>query len=209
MMSADTLALYAVACFALTVTPGPTTLLALANGSSGRWRVAGMGIAGALLSDLLLIGAVGVGLGALLAASEAAFSVLKWLGVAYLGWLGLQLWRTAPAAAGLVPGVAAAAPAAAFWRSLAVALSNPKGLLFFSAFLPQFIDTAAPQAGQYLTLALVSAAIDGVVLVAYAAGGSRAARVLSAAGLRGLHRGCAVVLLSLAGGLAFLRRSGA
>jgi homoserine/homoserine lactone efflux protein len=209
MLSLTLLGLYAAACLAVTVTPGPTTLLALANGASGRTAVVAGGIAGALLSDLLLIGAVGVGLGAVLAASEALFSVLKWAGVVYLGWLALQLWRAPPLASGASAIAGAASARTAFWRSLAVALSNPKGLLFFSAFLPQFIDTSAAQAPQYLALALLSALIDGVVLAAYAAGGSQAARLLTAQGLRRLHRACAVVLLSLAGLLALYRRGNA
>lgn len=205
-MTATTLLLYLAACFAVTVTPGPTMLLALGNGASGDRRIVAMGILGAALSDLLLIGAVAVGLGALLAASEALFETVKWLGVAYLAWVALQMWRAHPAGLAM-PAGAARSGRAAFLRSLGVALSNPKGLLFFSAFLPQFIDTAAPQAPQYALLALATALLDIAVMAVYAAGGARAARLLTAAGLRRLNRACAAALLSLAGLLALGRRA--
>jgi len=208
-MTQTTFLLYALACFSVTVIPGPTTLLALANGTSRNWRVAAMGFAGAALSDLLLIGAVSVGLGALLAASETLFSCVKWVGVGYLIWLGIQLWRSHPSGVSGHFSRAAVSPRKAFARSLVVSLSNPKGLLFFSAFLPQFIDINQPQAIQYLQLALLSAAIDIVVMACYAASGSQAAKLLTAQGLRRLNRGCASVMLSLAAFLALYRRSNA
>lgn len=207
-MTQTTLLLYALTCFAVTVTPGPTMLLALANGTSRNWRIATMGILGAALSDLLLIGAVAIGLGALLAASEALFSLVKWVGVCYLVWLGIQLWRSHPTGIAVNTTASAASPRKAFVRSLAVALSNPKGLLFFSAFLPQFINIAEPQSLQYLALALLSATIDIAVMACYAAGGAQAARLLTATGLRRLNRACATAMLSLAGFLALYRRNG-
>jgi homoserine/homoserine lactone efflux protein len=206
-MTLATILLYTITCFAVTVTPGPTMLLALANGISRSRRVAGMGILGAALSDLLLIGAVSVGLGAVLATSEAIFSAVKWIGVLYLVWLAVQLWRSQPAALTTNIGNSSSTAARAFSRSLFVSLSNPKGLLFFSAFLPQFIDIAKPQASQYLSLALLTAAIDIVVMACYAAGGAQAARFLTIKGLIRLNRACASALLSLAVFLALYRRS--
>jgi homoserine/homoserine lactone efflux protein len=206
-MTLATILLYTITCFAVTVTPGPTMLLALANGISRSRRVAGMGILGAALSDLLLIGAVSIGLGAVLATSEAIFSAVKWIGVLYLVWLAVQLWRNQPAALTTHLGNSSSTAARAFSRSLFVSLSNPKGLLFFFAFLPQFIDIAKPQASQYLSLALLTAAIDIVVMACYAAGGAQAARFLTVKGLIRLNRACASALLSLAVFLALYRRS--
>ena len=209
IVTQTTLFLYLLACFAVTVTPGPTTLLALANGTSRDWRVAGMGIAGAALSDLILIGSVGIGLGALLAASETLFSFVKWIGVCYLAWLGIQLWRSQPLGLGTRQARASVSPKRAFVRSLAVSLSNPKGLLFFSAFLPQFINIVEPQAAQYALLAVLSAAIDIVVMACYAAGGSQAARLLTSRGLSRLNRGCSAAMISLAAFLALYRKTNA
>jgi len=134
-MATTTLLLYLLASFAVFATPGPTTLLALSNGTKRDWRIAAMGILGAALSDLILIGAVAVGLGALLAASEAMFTLVKWLGVGYLLWLAVQLWRSSPKSINDSAPPGDTSPQKAFLRSLGVALSNPKGLLFFSAFL--------------------------------------------------------------------------
>jgi len=206
-MTLTTICLYIVTCFAVTVTPGPTMLLALANGTSRNWRVAGMGILGAALSDLLLIGAVSIGLGALLATSEAIFSTVKWVGVLYLVWLAVQLWLSHPAALKTDISTSSATATKAFSRSLLVSLSNPKGLLFFSAFLPQFINTGEPQAFQYLILALLTAALDIVVMACYATGGAQAARFLTVKGLRQLNRAGASALVSLALFLALYRRS--
>lgn len=208
-MTLSTILLYAISCLAVTITPGPTMLLALTNGTSRRWQVASMGILGAALSDILLIGAVSVGLGALLEASEAVFSVVKWIGVLYLIWLAIQLWRAQPTGLSINSDDSIPTAGKAFVRSLLVALSNPKGLLFFSAFLPQFIDTSRPQAPQYLLLALLTAVMDIIIMACYATGGAQAARLLTARGLRRLNRACASMLLSLAVFLALYRKSNA
>jgi len=208
-MTLASLLLYLVTCFAVTVTPGPTMLLALANGTTRSWRIAGMGIFGAALSDLFLIGAVAVGLGALLAASKVLFSVVKWVGVLYLVWLAVQLWLSQPEALKISVSNSGSTASKAFFRSLLVSLSNPKGLLFFSAFLPQFVNPAEPQTIQYIILALLTATLDIVVMACYATGGAQAARMLTLKGLRRLNRACASVLLSFAIFLAFYRRSNA
>lgn len=209
-MNPTTLLLFCAISAAAIATPGPTVLLALNNGAAHGMRRALCGVAGAALSDLILIGAVSLGLGALLAASEVLFSAIKWVGVVYFAWLSVQLWRSRPAAlqAGEARGGAQPITAwRAFLRSLLVALTNPKGLLFFSAFLPQFIATGEPQLPQYLTLAAAFTTIDIAVMLAYALGGLHAARLLTASGLRWLNRGCAAVMLSLAGMLAVYRRN--
>lgn len=205
-MSLAIIAFYLVACFSVTVLPGPTMLLAFSNGVSRRWGVVCMGMLGAACSDLLLIGAVSVGLGALLAASTTVFSLVKWIGVAYLVWLAVQLWRQEPGAGIAVSRQADLSGRRVFLRNFLVALSNPKGLLFFSAFLPQFIDPAQSQTPQYATLAVLTAILDVMVMTCYALGGLQAARLLTARGLRCLNRACASALISLAAALAAYRR---
>lgn len=197
------------ACFAVFIIAGPTTLLALCDGTRKNWRVVAMGILGASLSDILLIGAVGLGLGALLGASEVVFSAVKRFGVVYLIWLGIELWRSAPEATSFQPTLPHVLPSAAFSRCLGVDLSNPKALLFFATFLPQFMDTSQPQAIPYRILALASAAFDVLVKTGYIIGGVQAARLLSSVGRRRLNRSCAVAMLSLAGFLARFRRTDA
>jgi threonine/homoserine/homoserine lactone efflux protein len=210
-MTEATLLAFALVALVGIATPGPTTLLALANGSRFGVRRALAGMAGAVLSDFVLIGAVALGLGALLAASEFWFAVVKWVGVGYLAFLGVALLRSkgsldvSTRAAEAVSGSASAL----FLKCFLVAATNPKGYLFFSAFLPQFVDPSTPQVPQYLALALVFAMIDLAVMSGYAALGSRAARVLRRSWALWLDRFCGGVFLALAGSLALYRRSAA
>jgi threonine/homoserine/homoserine lactone efflux protein len=211
-MTMQTLLLYMLASLLLAVTPGPTMLLALSNGIAGGMRRAAWGIAGASLGSILMIAAVAVGLGSLLAASEWLFNALRAAGVIYLVWLGIKLWRSEPADLheALAPPAASALPGRlALARSLAVALSNPKTLLFFAAFLPQFIDTTRPQGWQYVVLGAIFVGLDTLVMLAYAAAGTQAVRWLSRRSLRMLDRGCALGMWALATTLALWRRPGA
>jgi threonine/homoserine/homoserine lactone efflux protein len=203
MTSAATVALFALAALITVATPGPTVLLALSNGSRHGLSGAAPGIAGALLSDLLLIAAAAFGLGSLLAASETAFSVMKVLGACYLAWLGLCVVKQ-PATSVTVGEKETGRETAArsFQRSLLVALSNPKGLLFFSALLPQFIEPAAPQAAQYATLGLIFVLIDGAALVAYAMLGVRWVSGVGSRGATIVNRSCGAALMALAAMLA-------
>lgn len=209
MPDLQTLLMFATASLALAVIPGPTMLLALSNGMAGGMCRAGWGIAGATLGSGTVIAVVAVGLGSLLAASAWLFEAVRAGGVLYLLWLAVQLWRSPPldlqAALAEVPGRQALGRAALV-RCLAVALSNPKALLFFAAFLPQFVDPALPVVAQYAALGALFVAIDAVVMVAYAVAGRQAVRWLSQAGLRWLHRGCAVGMGLLALLLAGYRR---
>lgn len=209
-MDTITLSAFALVAFIGIATPGPTVLLALTNGSRYGIRRALPGMAGAVVSDFVLIGAVALGLGALLAASEFWFSVVKWAGVAYLAFLGMQMLRSngslgqALEANGARPGATAHG---IFARSFLVAATNPKGYLFFSAFLPQFIDPAAPQLQQFATLAIVFASVDFLVMLGYAALGSQAVRLLKKSAALWLDRVCGGTLLALAASLAFYRRA--
>ncbi|WP_105437558.1 LysE family translocator [Neorhizobium sp. T25_13] len=208
-MSDVTLLAFAIVAFIGIATPGPTVLLALTNGSRYGLRRALPGMAGAMISDFVLIGAVALGLGALLAASEFWFSVVKWLGAGYLAFLGLMLLRS-KGSLDVTAGAAAASSGAAtsiFLKSFLVAVTNPKGYLFFSAFLPQFIVPDAPQFQQYAILALVFALIDMAVMFGYALLGSRAVHLLKKKGALWLDRLCGGALLALAGSLAFYRRA--
>lgn len=208
-MTSVTLIAFAAVAFIGIATPGPTMLLALTNGSRYGIRRTLPGMVGAVLSDFVLIGAVALGLGALLAASEFWFSVIKWLGAAYLAFLGVQMLRSTGSLGKALDAASPSvgAPKAIFAKSFLVAVTNPKGYLFFSAFLPQFIDPAMPQAEQYALLALVFAAINFTVMCGYAALGSQAVRMLKTSGAIWLDRVCGGALLALAGSLAFYRRA--
>jgi threonine/homoserine/homoserine lactone efflux protein len=206
----QSLLVFALVAFIGIATPGPTVLLALNNGSRYGIRASVPGMFGAVLSDFVLIGAVAAGLGALLAASEFWFSVVKWVGTAYLAYLGLRLLRSTGALSLPTASQSTTAPSigAIFLRSFLVAVTNPKGYLFFSAFLPQFIILSEPQLPQYVALAVTFAVIDFAVMFGYASAGAQAVKVLRARGAMWLERICGGALLALAGSLALYRRQG-
>lgn len=210
-MSMTVLMLFMVTSFVAIATPGPTVLLALSNGARYGTRVALVGMLGAMLSDLILIGSVSIGLGAVLAASETAFQILKWIGVVYLVYLGAQLLRTRPHSrqdALSELSTVTSHPYRVFFKCLLVALTNPKGYLFFSAILPQFVYPQAPQLPQYLLLALTFTMIDGLVMLAYASSGERAVRLFrTPMAIVWINRVSGGALLTLAGALALYRRA--
>jgi homoserine/homoserine lactone efflux protein len=212
MPTLQTLLLFATAALALAVIPGPTMLLALSNGMSGGMQRAAWGMAGANLGSAIVIAVVAVGLGSLMLASAVVFDAVRTVGVLYLLWLAIQLWRgpTLDLEAA-VAGVAGrqAVGREAFLRSLGVALSNPKALLFFAAFLPQFVDPIRPVALQYAVLGAVFVVVDATVMLGYATAGSAAVRWLSVDGLRWLNRSCALGIAALAAMLAVYRRQAA
>jgi threonine/homoserine/homoserine lactone efflux protein len=212
-MHTSTLIAFSLVALVAIATPGPTMLLALSNGTRLGFRRSLPGMLGAVVSDTVLVAAVALGLGALLAASEFWFSVLKWVGAAYLAWLGWRLLRSPGGALDLPAGEAAAAaqhtPRAVFMRSFLVAVTNPKGYLFCGALLPQFIDPAAPQLAQYLVIGALFCAIDFAVMCGYATIGARALRLLQRRVLQWLDRCCGAALLALSGSLLLYRRSGA
>lgn len=210
-MNEITILAFSAVAFIGIATPGPTVLLALTNGSRYGVKRALPGMFGAILSDFVLIGAVALGLGALLAASEFWFSVVKWVGVAYLAYLGVMLLRSKGSLDRSLNEAAGGSGSARaiFAKSFLVAVTNPKGYLFFSAFLPQFIAPSEPQVGQYATLALVFASIDFLVMFGYAMLGAQAVKYLRTSGALWLDRLCGGALLALAGTLAIYRRASA
>lgn len=204
---------FALMALVVVLTPGPTVLLALSNGSKFGLGRAGYGILGAALSDGVLIAAAALGLGALLAASAFWFAVVKSIGVAYLVWLGVQMLRSS-GTLGSVPvqttGAKADDPGGSlpiFRKSFLVAVTNPKGYLFFTAFLPQFLTLSKPLFSQYVTLALIFIAVDIAVMVAYAGLGAKAMQFLSDRGALWIDRTCGGFLVALGLALAFVRRS--
>ncbi len=175
-MSFDHWAAFALASAIILVIPGPTILLVISYALGHGRRVAGATVAGVALGDFTAMTASMLGLGALLAASAEIFTVLKWIGAAYLIFLGVGLWRARVAAAGAAED--AAAPAERPWRifshAYVVTALNPKSIVFFVAFLPQFLDAHAPVLPQMVLfeatfLALATANATAYALAAAAA----------------------------------------
>lgn len=163
--------IYLAAAVGLSLTPGPNGLLSLTHGAQYGLRRTVATILGGVVGFLTLIAASLAGLGALLAASEQAFTIAKWLGAAYLVYLGVRLWRAPSPVAALDQATRGRARSQLgdrlFRQGFLVAVSNPKALIFFAAFLPQFMVDGLPLWQQFLilggTFALVELAYELVL----------------------------------------------
>ncbi|BBP77790.1 LysE family translocator [Pseudomonas gingeri NCPPB 3146 = LMG 5327] len=205
-MTLTTLLLFLISSAAIIAMPGPTVLLALHNGSNHGVRAAAWGMGGAVLADALLVTAVACGLGILLQASETLFQAVKWLGAAYLVWLGWKMLRSTGSLDELPAVDTAKRSSALFVRCFVVALTNPKALLFMSAFLPQFIDSSQPQLPQYAALAAVLTLLNVSIMLFYALCGARLLSRLQGGHLRVFNRVTGGLLMTLGAVLAFYRR---
>lgn len=155
--------LYLTAVIGLSLTPGPNGLLALSHGALYGHRRALFTVTGGLLGFVVLMALSMFGIGALLQASADALTLLKWIGGAYLVWLGIQLWRSPPLRLTNLDDATARPGAQLFRQGLFSALSNPKVILFFGAFLPQFLDPQRPLWLQFAVMALTFALVEGIV----------------------------------------------
>ncbi len=157
---------FASASIALLLIPGPTVLLVLSYAISQGKRVAVATAVGVAVGDLVAMSASLAGLGALVLASAELFLLLKWVGAAYLIYLGIKLYRSA-ATASLDPveDVADAAAGRVFAHAAAVTALNPKSIVFFIAFVPQFINpqaTLLPQFGILIATFVGFAALNAL-----------------------------------------------
>lgn len=172
------------ASWLISLSPGSGAISCMTTGLRHGWRVGVWNIFGLQLGIAAILVVVAGGLGAILAASETAFSVIKWFGVAYLLWLGIQQWR-APAhglveADGSAKNTTPPTRSQLVLRGFLINASNPKGLVFMLAVLPQFIDPAAPQLPQYLLCGLSLFVTDIVVMNGYTLLAARVLRALRA-----------------------------
>lgn len=138
----------------LILTPGPIVTLVIATSAGKGLRAGLVTVAGTSTGNAILLAVIAFGLSWILGNATYVFEALRWGGAAYLIWLGLQAWR----------GSGRSAPVAEarqihFWRGLLVALSNPKTIAFFTAFLPQFIDPRLPAGPQLAAMCAASVAI--------------------------------------------------
>lgn len=168
---------FVAASAVLVAIPGPTILLVISYALSHGRRVASAVVAGVALGDFTAMTASMLGLGALLATSAMLFTALKWAGAAYLIYLGIKLWRAPVSAAQAEEaGEGAAAtpddvwPVRIFLHAYAVTALNPKSIIFFVAFLPQFLDLSKPLFTQmaifevtFLVIATINAALYGLL----------------------------------------------
>jgi threonine/homoserine/homoserine lactone efflux protein len=160
---------FVAASTALLLIPGPTVLLVLSYALSQGKRVALATVAGVALGDLIAMSASLIGLGALVLASATLFVVLKWVGAIYLIYLGVKLFHSASTASlGDVENVKKASAANVFYHSAVVTALNPKSIVFFIAFVPQFIVVNSPLLPQFFILIATFVGLAALNTLAYA-----------------------------------------
>jgi threonine/homoserine/homoserine lactone efflux protein len=205
-MEPQTWLAFVAATVVLILIPGPNVTLLVANSLTYGPRRALVTLAGTSTAIALQLLVVALGMTSLIPVLADSFAWLRWLGAAYLLYLGIQQWRAAPLA--LDDGEARPSTAKLFWQGMLVSATNPKTLLFYAAFLPQFIDPQAavgPQMALLCTTFLVIATVldGGYVLVAGRARGWLRDR--KRARLRSRLTGALLMATGL--GLALARRS--
>lgn len=142
----------------LIIVPGPVVALVIATGAQRGIRPALATVLGTMVGTAVLLAGIGLGLSWLLAMSATVFEIMRWTGAAYLIWLGIQAWRHA---GDPVPKLEPRGHVFAT-RGFLVAVTNPKTIAFFTAFLPQFIDPTLPAGFQILVMSIASLLIAAV-----------------------------------------------
>ena len=167
-MSLEIWITFVIASSVLLAIPGPTVLIvvsyALGNGRASAWAT----VPAVALGDFTAMTISLLGAGAILAASASLFTVIKIIGAVYLVWLGIQLWRAPPVFEVLAPRGNTANARRMFWNSYIVTALNPKGIVFFIAFVPQFIDSNAPLIVQSPVLVATFVVLGAVNVVIWA-----------------------------------------
>jgi homoserine/homoserine lactone efflux protein len=212
-MSLSTWIAFFIAAVIVCVSPDPGALSSMSCGMRHGWRHGMWNVLGLQVAILVNIAVLALGLGALLLASTTAFEILKWGGVLYLLYLGVMKWREQPAPFD--------APAAAradrsdgtargiFVQGLLVNLTNPKGLVFLLAVVPQFIDPQQPQVMQYIVLAITMVTVDSLVMTGYTGLAARVLRLLRDANhIRWVNRALGSFYAGAGVALAAFKRAG-
>ncbi|MCE3262757.1 MAG: lysine transporter LysE [Pseudoduganella sp.] len=207
-MDFSTLILFVPACFALNMAPGPNNLLSVSNATRYGFRRSCLAGAGRLLAFAGMIALASAGLAAVLHTSELLFYGIKTAGAAYLFYLAWQLWRAQPGTGADDGG----APAVGWWplarQEFLVAAGNPKAILIFTAFLPQFVDPAGAVALQFSVLGALFLLLEVVAMAAYAWMGARMQRWFAQPrGKKIFNRSCAGLLAGAGMGLLLSRRT--
>ena len=203
-MELQTWLIYLLAATGLSLSPGPNGLLALTHGALHGRRKALYTIFGGASGFVTVIALSMFGIGALLKASLAWLTVMKWVGGAYLVWLGLQVWRSPPLGLELHDSALPRSGWSLFRQGALSALTNPKGILFFAAFLPQFIDPARSLVIQFIIMAGTFAAIEIATEALIAAMAHRISPWLARVGRR-FNQACGGVFIAI--GVALPLRS--
>lgn len=208
-MSLDLWLAFSAASLALLFLPGPTVLLVLSYALTQGRKVALATVAGVALGDTIAMTASLAGLGALISASATAFLIVKWIGAAYLVWMGWRMVKNAKhTGAGTLVEAPAESPRAVFSHAAIVTALNPKSIGFFIAFVPQFIDPAGQIALQMGIMTVTFVGFAALNALAYALLADRLRhRITQARVMRALTRLGGVMLMAMGLFTALIRRA--
>jgi homoserine/homoserine lactone efflux protein len=185
-MSLELYAAYLVACLVIILVPGPTVTLIIANSMRHGSRAGLLNVAGTQLGLAIMIAIVGIGLTSTIEAMGHWFEWVRLAGAAYLIWLG---WKMLRSGGEMADGSPAPAPRGGFFlQGLLVAISNPKTLIFFGAFFPQFMDPSGDHALQVVIMGLTAMIFAAVSDSGYASLAGRAGKMLTANRVKALTR---------------------
>ena len=199
---------FAAASAILLAIPGPTVLLVVAYALGQGKRAAMATTAGVALGDFTAMTASLLGLGMLLATSATLFTILKWAGAAYLVYLGVKLWR-APVADPVLPEPTPVSSRRMLGHTWLVTALNPKSIVFFMAFLPQFLDPTSPLLPQFLVMEATFLVLATLNAAAYATLAQSARRLIKTPTIqRAVNRTGGALLVGAGLLTATLRRAG-
>jgi threonine/homoserine/homoserine lactone efflux protein len=191
--------------FVLVIVPGPIVTLVTATGATRGIGAALMTAAGSTLGNAVLLACIALGLNWILKTSSEVFEIMHWVGAAYLVWLGIQSWRHAGGSSEAV----SPRGHVYLWRGFVVAITNPKTIAFFTAFLPQFVDPNLPVGYQLAVMCIISVAMAAVTDAGWAIAACASRRLfLKRAPARWLGRLSGVALIGGGMWLSLARRSG-
>jgi homoserine/homoserine lactone efflux protein len=210
-MTLETWLAFFVACWIISLSPGAGAIASMSCGLQygfwrGYWNVIGLQMA-----VVLQIAVVAAGVGAVLATSSLAFSLIKWFGVAYLLWLALKQWQAMPEMLddSSTPRPIGR-PLALVLRGFLVNASNPKAIVFILAVLPQFLDPQRPLVLQYLEMGSTMVMVDLIVMAGYTGLAAKVLRLLRTPRQQRLvNRSFATMFAGAAALLATVRRASA
>lgn len=196
---------YVLACLLFAVIPGPSVSVVIANSLAGGTKAGLFTILGTSLSMISMVFVVAIGLEAVMTFVSGAFEVIKLAGAAYLIWIGWKMFRSSGR---LDMAVGDRLPIGRYiWQGALTNWSNPKTLLFLSAFLPQFIDLSRPAFWQIMTLGMICLVVAACSDSVYAVAAGQARHLLTAARVRMVNRVSGVILMAGGVWLALQKRA--
>ncbi|MGR3615519.1 MAG: LysE family translocator [Paracoccaceae bacterium] len=201
-MAMETYLLYLAAVAVFFATPPDTSqLLVISNSARHGLNKSVFTIAGDLTANCIQMTAAAFGLAAVIAASASAFTWIKWVGVAYLIWIGVQLILSRERT-GDVSATASGQAFRLFRQGFVTSMANPFAVVFFGALFPQFIDPAAPILPQLIVLGVTYIMVDGVILVLWGWAGVRASKALGRFSFGVVNKVCGGLMIAAAALLA-------